>query len=97
MSATDVADLLVQRGVAFRDAHERTGRAVRRALELGVELDALPDDEQAELLPELRGTLARELAVRKQLARRRAIGGTAPTRVRAEVRSWKRRLASWQR
>jgi hypothetical protein len=36
--------------------------------------------------------LRRKLAVDKVLARRRTIGGTAPARVRAEVRAWKKRL-----
>lgn len=94
-NATDVADVLVAHDVPFRKAHERTGRAVRRALELGVELEELPEEEQRSLFPELRTKLARELTVTRVLARRRAVGGTAPARVRAEVRRWKKQLAAW--
>jgi argininosuccinate lyase len=42
MMATDLADYLVDRGVAFRDAHGAVGRLVREAEMAGVELDALP-------------------------------------------------------
>ena len=37
--ATDLADLLVQGGMPFREAHARVGALVRRAEELGVPLD----------------------------------------------------------
>ena len=42
MLATDLADYLVERGVPFREAHGLAGRAVRKAIELGVSLDQLP-------------------------------------------------------
>jgi argininosuccinate lyase len=84
----------VKAGVPFRDAHERAGRAVRAAIELGVELEKLPANARKELLPELaRIDLAKELSVEAVLARRSALGGTAPRRVLAEARAWKKRLA----
>jgi argininosuccinate lyase len=96
-NATDVADLLVRAGVPFRDAHERTGKAVRRAVELGVELDELPGDERARLLPELEGDLRALLSVDAVLARRDVVGGTAPARVRAEIARWSKELAEESR
>jgi len=95
LNATDLADLLVSEGVPFRDAHERTGVAVRRALELGVELQDLPAATLAELFPELDGDLASLLSVEKVLSRRCVGGGTSPDRVRASVRAWKKRMAAW--
>ena len=96
-NATDLADLLVRKGVPFRDAHERVGIAVRQAIGLGVELDALPRAIQGQLFPELEGALGRELTVDRGLRRRKVIGGTAPSRVRAEIRSWRRRIKPWDR
>ena len=96
LNATDLADLLVAAGVPFRDAHELVGRAVDRAVELGVELDALPDDDQRALLPQL-GTGWREaLSVDAVLARRAALGGTAPACVAQQVTEWRQRLVEWQ-
>ena len=92
LNATDLADLLVQAGIPFRDAHERAGQAVRRALELGVEIEDLPDDEQRSLFPEITMNLETALKVDKVLGRRKVIGGTAPARVRQQVRSWQKRL-----
>jgi argininosuccinate lyase len=96
LNATDLADLLVANGVAFRDAHERAGNAVRAALELGVELEALPMERLTATCGELDVDLVSELAVDRVLSRRSALGGTAPSRVAAEVTRWKDRLDSWQ-
>jgi argininosuccinate lyase len=93
LNATDLADLLVQKGVPFRDAHERVGRAVDRSAELGVELQDLPGPDRKKLLPELHGDLAEALSVPNVLARRKAIGGTAPMRVRQEIAGWRERMA----
>ncbi|MEL6431151.1 MAG: argininosuccinate lyase [Planctomycetota bacterium] len=93
LEATDLADLLVARGVPFRTAHERVGRAVERAIARGTSLGALPADDRAELVPELDGVdLETELGVDAVLARRVAYGGTAPDRVAEEAERWKRAL-----
>ncbi|MFN8113751.1 MAG: argininosuccinate lyase, partial [Solirubrobacterales bacterium] len=54
-AATDVADLLVRRGLPFREAHAVVGGLVRRALDEGIDLSAIPPEELAgfsELLDE---------------------------------------------
>jgi len=99
MNATDVADLLVQSGVPFRVAHERAGATVRAALERGVEIEELPDEERKRLLPELAQLspteFRQQLSVEAVLARRSVLGGTSPARVQAEVSAWKKKLESW--
>jgi argininosuccinate lyase len=96
LDATDLADLLVKAGVPFRKAHERVGAAVQRAMELGVELGALPANVRRELLPELAQIdLERELSVDIVLSRRSAIGGTAPKCVTSEIQAWKVKLRTW--
>ncbi|MDA0373843.1 MAG: argininosuccinate lyase [Planctomycetota bacterium] len=93
LNATDLADLLVLAGVPFRDAHERVGIAVRTAIEHGCELEDLPTDVLTDLMPEIpAASLRRELSVERVLARRKVFGGTAPSRVRAEVKAWQKRL-----
>ena len=59
IAATDVADLLVRRGVPFREAHGIVGGLVRAALERGKRLSELTDEELAELAPQLDGRLPR--------------------------------------
>jgi len=93
LNATDLADLLVQQGVPFRDAHERVGRCVNHAVELGCELQDLPENVCAELLPELAGDLRDLLSVDAVLARRKTLGGTAPERVLTEAKYWQQELS----
>ena len=96
LDATDLADLLVAAGVPFRDAHDRVGRAVNRAVEYGVELRDLQESDRKELLPELMDLdLTQELSVDRCLARRDVIGGTAPNQVRAAITGWRKRLKEW--
>ena len=69
-----------------------------RLRDVGVELEGLPEASRRELLPELAGVdLAAELSVAAVLARRKATGGTAPVRVLAEAKEWKRKLAGGAR
>ena len=53
LAATDVADLLVKRGVPFREAHGIVGGLVRAAVERGKPLSELSEEELAELAPDL--------------------------------------------
>ena len=96
LNATDLADLLVSSGVPFRDAHEQVGHAVSRAVDLGCELQDLPSAERARLLPEMNLDLQDALSAKAVLARRDVIGGTAPDRVRTEVKRWQQQLAERQ-
>ncbi|MDX6651843.1 MAG: argininosuccinate lyase [Solirubrobacterales bacterium] len=52
-AATDVADMLVRRGVPFREAHGIVASIVRRALAEGRKLSDLGDEELEGLPPEL--------------------------------------------
>ena len=52
-AATDVADMLVKRGVPFRQAHGTVGAVVRFAVEQGRQLSELTREELAELAPQL--------------------------------------------
>jgi argininosuccinate lyase len=83
--ATDIAEWLVRQGVPFRDAHEAAGAAVRVAEQRGVGLEELTDDElvavSSDLTPEVREVLTIEGSVSARDAR----GGTAPTRVAAQL------------
>lgn len=90
LDATDLADLLVKRGVPFREAHDRVGAAVNAAIEEGVPLELLSDDARVATIPELAGVALRdELGTDALLSRRDVIGGTAAARVAAEVERWK--------
>ncbi len=91
--ATDVAEWLVREGVAFRDAHEVAGEAVRFCEKAGIELSDLTDENLAEISPSLRPQVRSVLTVAGSLAARDGHGGTAPARVAEQRAALERDLA----
>jgi argininosuccinate lyase len=83
--ATELADYLVTRGVAFREAHDIAGALVRRASERGVELAALSLDELRALHPAFGPDVAGWLDPARAVDRRDLVGGPARGRVLAEI------------
>ena len=92
-TATDLADYLVRKGVAFRDAHEIVGKAVRYAIDQGKELAALTPDELRGFSTAIGDDVYAVLTVEGSVAARNHPGGTAPAQVRAAVAHARRRLA----
>jgi argininosuccinate lyase len=90
-TATDLADWLVRElKTPFREAHDITGRIVRRAEELGVrELADLPLGEFQNIEPRISDAARALLTVEKSVESRDSYGGTAPERVREQVARWK--------
>jgi argininosuccinate lyase len=87
MMATDLADYLVDRGVAFRDAHAAVGRLVREAETNGVELDGLPPASFSASHPVFGDDVVDALKPEQSLARRNLPGGTGPDAVRDQLRA----------
>jgi argininosuccinate lyase len=82
LCATDVADQLVTLGVPFRDAHHTVGRLVRRAEELGLQLDKLPRAELAAIHPGMTPErIDAVFSVEAAVERRSLLGGPARQRV----------------
>ena len=93
-TATDFADWLVREaGLPFREAHHVTGRAVKRAEELGVRLDELPFAEFQAIDARVNESLYDVLSVDASVASRTSFGGTAPANVRAAVRAARESLS----
>jgi len=96
--ATDVAELLVKNGVAFRDAHEAVGQLVVWCTARDKTLDQVSDDELAAVSPHLTPDVRTVLSVRGALAARDGHGGTAPVRVAEQLAAVRVELAgqlSW--
>jgi argininosuccinate lyase len=91
-TATDLADYLVRKGVAFRDAHETVARAVREAERLQVDLAALPLSTLKRFSTKVEADVRKVLTPEGSVAARNHIGGTAPAQVRAAVDRARRRL-----
>ena len=92
-TATDLADYLVKKGVAFRDAHEVVAHAVKTATAKGVDLAALSLDELKAFDASIEADVFDVLSLEGSLNARNVLGGTAPAQVRAQVERHRARLA----
>jgi len=93
-TATDLADYLVRKGVAFRDAHEAVARAVRAAQAEGKDLADLPLERLRAFAPQVEDDVHAVLTPEGSVASRRHVGGTAPEAVRAAVARARAALAA---
>ena len=78
--ATDLADYLVKKGAAFRDAHGVVARLVAYAVKENKNLDELSIDEYREYSPLFEDDVT-AISVESSLAARDNPGGTAPAQV----------------
>ena len=93
LAATDVADLLVKRGVPFRKANGIVGGVVRAATERGKALSELTEDELAELAPDLDGEYYALLEAGAWLESKISEGGTSLARVGEQLAQARHLLA----
>jgi argininosuccinate lyase len=92
MLATDLADYLVQKGLPFRQAHAVAGQAVQQALKSGTPLDTLPLEQFKNLSPLIHEDVYAVFDPQQSVARRNAIGGTAPEAFKVQLQNAKFRM-----
>ncbi|WP_165856227.1 argininosuccinate lyase [Marinobacter sp. JSM 1782161] len=84
-TATDLADYLVKKGVAFRDAHEIVGKAVAFGIAEERDLSDMTLEELAQFSDVIGQDVFDVLTLEGSVQARDHLGGTAPTQVRAAV------------
>jgi len=85
IAATDIADLLVRRGVPFRQSHGIVAGLVRETVDAGRSLSDLTREELARHSPELDDEFYAVLSQRAWLESKVSEGGTALHRVREQL------------
>ncbi|MEW5007656.1 MAG: argininosuccinate lyase [Cycloclasticus sp.] len=93
-TATDLADYLVGKGIAFRDAHEVVGLAVRLGTDTGRDLSELSLEELQSFSAEITADVFDVLTLEGSVSARDHLGGTAPNQVRYAVSEAKAFLAA---
>jgi argininosuccinate lyase len=93
MNATELADYLVRKGIAFREAHEVVGKIVMRAVELGKELEQLTVEELREFSTEIDADVYGSLTLDATLNSKSQSGGTAAAKVNEALASAKQSLS----
>jgi len=92
LTATDLADYLVTRGITFRKAHEISGRMVLHAIEKDLELSQLDLEEMRVFSEKIQGDVYEWLDPARCVARRNLPGGTGPDEVRRRLQEAKREI-----
>ena len=85
LAATDIADLLVRRGVPFRESHGIVAGIVRQAIDQGVPLSELTAEQLAEHSPVLDDEFYAVLRQGAWLESKVSEGGTSLARVREQL------------
>ncbi|KDE41103.1 Argininosuccinate lyase [Nitrincola lacisaponensis] len=95
-TATDLADYLVRKGVAFRDAHEIVGLSVAYGIRTGQDLGQMTLDELRQFSEVIEADVFEVLTLEGSVSARDHIGGTAPAQVRHAVAAGRQLLLSRQ-
>lgn len=85
-NATDLADYLVDKGVAFRDAHEVSGKLVLLAMKDKIPLESLSLKVMQSVCSVIQNDVFKHLTLEASLSRRNVFGGTAPQQVKEAIR-----------
>ncbi|MDP1931407.1 MAG: argininosuccinate lyase [Gammaproteobacteria bacterium] len=84
-TATDLADYLVRKGIAFRDAHEIVGKSVAYGIAQKKDLSALSLEELQQFSAQISEDVFTVLTLEGSVQARNHIGGTAPAQVKLAV------------
>jgi argininosuccinate lyase len=90
--ATDLADYLVEKGVAFRDAHHAVGAVVRLAEQKKVQLNALSTSDVQQVHAAFEPDWAIVFDLNRALAKRKGTGMPGPRQLSRQFRRWEKRL-----
>jgi len=92
LTATDLADYLVRKGMSFRDAHLLVGRIIKHAIEEGKELYELSLNELKGLCRLIEEDVYDWINVERSVERRTSYGGTAVDNVLEAINRAEREL-----
>ena len=81
LTATDLADYLVKKGMPFRQAHSVVGKAVAQCISQGIELTDMSLEDLKAFSSLIDGDIFEVLSIEGSVGTRRCPGGTAPERV----------------
>lgn len=92
-TATDLADWLVrEKNMPFRQAHHITAQIVALADKQNLMLWELTVDQMQKIEPTIDPSVKEVLNIDASVAARKSYGGTAPKRVRQQIRFWQEKL-----
>ena len=91
-TATDLADYLVKKGIAFRDSHETVGKIVRYAIESNCLLSEIELEVLQSFSELIDNDIYEILSLEGSLNSRTSYGGTSPDNIELAIKEAKQRL-----
>ncbi len=89
-TATDLADYLVSKGLAFRKSHEVTGRIVKHCNDTGCGFEDLSLEKMKTFAEQIDEDVFDAISIKSSVAKRSIPGGTAPERVMEAINEGRR-------
>jgi argininosuccinate lyase len=91
--ALDMAEYLVKKGLAFKQAHDIIGRIVVYCLDKGIRMSALPMEKYKQMSDSFDSGIYHIFSLKKSVGSKISAGGTSPRLVNEQIRKWQKRLA----
>lgn len=85
INATDCADYLVKKGMAFRDAYKITGSLVAHCIDNGFTLEALPLEIYRQYSESFSEDIYNAISLEACVAQRKSMGGPSPECVQSQI------------
>ncbi len=93
INATDCADYLTGKGVAFRDAYKITGEIVKYCQEKNLTLETLEISEYRDFSPHFDADIYEKIALETCVEGRKSMGGPSPSEVERQIKNARKRLS----
>jgi argininosuccinate lyase len=91
-TATDLADYLVKKGLAFRDAHDIVGKAVSYGIKEGKDLSEFTIDELKKFNPLIEEDIFDVISLEGSIKSRNHIGGTSPNQISIAIKAGRKSI-----
>jgi argininosuccinate lyase len=92
LTATDMADYLVTRGIPFREAHEITGKVVQHCIEHKMYFGNLDLETLRQFSPKFEGGIFEVILPQKSVENKQSAGSTNPHEVKKQIVFWTKTL-----
>jgi len=90
--ATDLLDYLIEKGTAFKDAHDQVGQLVNYSVSRGQDLRHLTLSEYKRFLPQAREDVYQLFSATSSVKKKKTAGSTSPASVKKQIAYWNKIL-----
>ena len=90
--ATDIAEYLVKKGIAFKEAHDIVGSIIKCSISENIKIADIPLKKMKEFAKEFDKEVYTLLSANKSVNGKKTYGSTNPVMVKKEISLWNKKL-----